>query len=524
MKRLLTVLTGMSLVFACCVVPSFATSSTPSYPSGTAFGYYAGYVPSSGGGSSGTSNYYTAVTASLKNGFTTVNRGFYDLQQKADSTDASVTIMKNFLVGSANYNSYSTFTGDGSVSSTGIPGTNVAGLLPAINGNLYHGFRTLSNELGSLYTRLGTMDDHLTTLDKDLKSGFSTLNTKLDTKFGDLLQALTSGASSYWVVDDLVYGGFPMIHRWFSKFYDVLFDPLDEELKDETEGQKQEVLDNFFGNDSKGVQSGQIGSLGDISSSAGGLLDSGGNIGNVFSEIGNSGSTVWSWFSSDNAMAINGPGYVPPDPIYPDPTPQPTSGPMPTPTPDPDPTPTPTPDPNPDPTPTPTPDPDPDSTPTPMPDPDPDPTPTSTPDPTPTPTPDPDPTPTPTPTPEPTPEPTPIPTPEPIPDNPTYPFTAYVIVSSAKIYETASTTKATYTASYGREVTVIGASGSRFRVTLSSNYGYWYIDKSDLALTAPSASTPARAKARGLQPVNPGLEVVDFYHLQLEDLRRLIGW
>lgn len=494
MKRFLTVLAGISLVLACCVVPSFATSSTPSYPSGTAFGYYAGYVPSSGGGSAGTSNYYTAVTASLKNGFTTVNRGFYDLQQKADSTDASVTIMKNFLLGAATYNSYSVFSGDGTGLSSSIPGTNMQGLLPAINQNLYYGFRTLSGGLGSLYTRLGTMNDNLTTLDKDLKSGFTTLNSKLDTKFGDLLSALTGGASYYQVLDSAVFGGFPMIHRWFSKFYDVLFDPLDEELKDETEDQKQEVLDNFFGNDSKGVQSGQIGSLGDLSSSAGGLLDSGGNIGNVFSEIGNSGSSVWSWFSSDNAMAINGPGYVPPDPIYPDPTPDPTSRPTSTPTPSPDP----------DPTPTPTPDPDPDPTPTPTPDPDPDPTPTLTPDP----------------------DPTPVPTPEPIPNKPTYPFTAYVIVETAYFYTNFETIYPSLTAPYGYQVTVVGVTGpgTRWKIRLDGMSGDYYVDRSDLGLTAPSASARARAKSRGLQPVNPGLEVVDFYRLQLEQLRRLIGW
>ena len=144
-----------------------------------------------------------------------------------------------------------------------------------------------------------------------------------------------------------------MIHRWLSKFYDLAFDPVDEELKDASEDQKNEFLDEFFGDDSNGVQPGQIGSLGDVSSSAGSLLDTGGSIGNVFDVIGDAGSSVWSWFSTDNAMAINGPDYVPPPPPDPPSTPEPT--PSLEPTPSPEPTPTPTPEPTPDPTPGPTP-------------------------------------------------------------------------------------------------------------------------------------------------------------------------
>ena len=68
---------------------------------------------------------------------------------------------------------------------------------------------------------------------------------------------------------------------------------------------------NFLFGD-KGLQDGQIGSLGDVSSSAGNLFGSGGNVGNVFSEIGNSGSSVWDWFSSGNSNAINGSGGASP--------------------------------------------------------------------------------------------------------------------------------------------------------------------------------------------------------------------
>ena len=334
MKRFLTMAFGMALVFACCIVPSFAASSTPSYPSGTAFGYYGGYAPQASKSGGSNSNFYTAVTASLNNGFWTVNRGFYDLNSTMKTLSTNFTTLKSALYTGTSFSYISTSDGSGGYSSGST-------ILNAMNNNLFYGFKSVLTKLGTVDTSIGTvnksigtMDGHLTTMDGHLTSGFKDLNTKLDTKFtslennldgnfAQLLKALLGSEMSFDFQVDLsslegglgdlnktVSGGFPMINTWFQVFYNLLFDPLDEELKDKTEDQKQELLDNFFGEDGNGVQEGQIGSLGDISSSAGDLLDTGGNVGDVFTTIGDSSSTVWDWFSSENSDAINGSGGV----------------------------------------------------------------------------------------------------------------------------------------------------------------------------------------------------------------------
>lgn len=330
MKRFLTMFLGLSVVIVCCVVPSFAASSTPSYPSGN-FVPYAGYVPQGTKSSSTGVKYYSAIASSLYNGFWTVNRGFYDLQKTANTMSTALTNIKSYMLGSGT-NSYTAFTGIGTGLTDTISYSNRQGVLVAINQNLYYGFRTLFKGLGSLNTSIETVDKNIGTMDGHLTSGFTALGTKLDSKFtslennldvnfAELLKALLGSEMTFDFQVDLsklegglselngtVSGGFPMINRWFQVFYNLLFDPLDEELKDASAGQKQELLDKFYGEGGNGLQDGQIGSMGDISSSAGSLLDSGGDVGNVFSEIGNSGSSVWSWFSTENADNINGAG------------------------------------------------------------------------------------------------------------------------------------------------------------------------------------------------------------------------
>ena len=481
MKRILTMLTGIGIVFACCVIPSFAASSTPSYPSGS-FANYSGYVPQGSSTNSTASNFYAAVTSSLRNGFWTVNRGFYDLQKKTDTLNTNLTGLKTALVGSLS--SFSSLAGV----SSGLEDPSYSGgkgALAAINDNVFYGFRSLFKGLGSIKTSIGTLDTHLSTMSKNIDSNFTSLGKKLDTNYQGILKALAGNntASQYRVLDTSVTGGFPMIHQWFSEFYDVLFDPKDEELKDESEDQKDELLDNFFGDGSNGVQGGQIGSLGDISSSAGNLLDTGGNIGNVFSEIGNSGSSVWSWFSSDNAMAINGPDYVPPEPVYPpEPTAKPTSKP-------------------------------------------PEPSALPSAEPSVEPSAEPSVEPSAEPSVEPSAEPSVEPSPEPsepaFPD--TYPFTAYVIIDNAPMYRPATATSPGHSAPYGQKVTVYGMSNGRFAIGSAG----WYMNPSSLSMTAPVAVSASNAAVRGFYvlPVVPsGSDIVDFYGPQMDELHRLIGW
>ena len=517
MKRILTMLTGIGIVFACCVIPSFAASSTPSYPSGS-FANYSGYVPQGTSTNSTASNFYAAVTSSLRNGFWTVNRGFYDLQKKSDTLNTNLAGLKTALVGSLS--SFSSLAGV----SSGLEDPSYSGgkgALAAINDNVFYGFRSLFKGLGSIKTSIGTLDTHLSTMSKNIDSNFTSLGKKLDTNYQGILKVLAGNntASQYRVLDTSVTGGFPMIHQWFSEFYDVLFDPKDEELKDESEGQKDELLDNFFGDGSNGVQGGQIGSLGDISSSAGNLLDTGGNIGNVFSEIGNSGSSVWSWFSSDNAMAINGPDYVPPEPVYPpEPTAKPTSKP-----------PEPSAEPSVEPSVEPSAEPSVEPSVEPSAEPSAEPSVEPSAEPSVEPSAEPSVEPSAEPSVEPSAEPTPEPTPEPIPPNPSYPFTAYVSVSSAAIYASASASSPVMTAPYGFQVTVTGVSGSRFKVDLGMGTTY-YMNRSDLALSVPGKSAvrsmvDSAVRGLDLRPVVPsGSDIVDFYGPQMDELHRLIGW
>lgn len=328
MKRLLTLLVCASLVLVCGVVPSFAASSTPSYPSGTSHGFFNGTSPSNNPTSSA-SNFYVAVSAGLTNGFKMISKGLYTLQTNTNNINTALTGLRNSLFGSRT--GYTVMGGIGTGYTTNSY-TTTTGALDAINSNTYYGFQSLYKGIDVLRTSISAVDGHITTMDGHLTSGFTSLGGKLDTNFtslkqnldgnfSELLKALLGTDMNFDFQVDLskveggldqlngtVSGGFPMINTWFQVFYNLLFDPLDEELKEETSDQKQELLDHFYGDGSQGVQGGQIGSLGEISSSAGSLLDTGGNIGNVFSEIGNSGSSIWSWFSSENSNAINGSG------------------------------------------------------------------------------------------------------------------------------------------------------------------------------------------------------------------------
>ena len=513
MKRILTMFTGIGIVFACCVIPSFAASSTPSFPSGS-FANYSGYVPQGSSTNSTASNFYAAVTSSLRNGFWTVNRGFYDLQKKTDTLNTNLTGLKTALVGSLS--SFSSLAGV----SSGLEDPSYSGgkgALAAINDNVFYGFRSLFKGLGSIKTSIGTLDTHLSTMSKNIDSNFVSLGKKLDTNYQGILKALAGNntASQYRVLDTSVTGGFPMIHQWFSEFYDVLFDPKDEELKDESEDQKDELLDNFFGDGSNGVQGGQIGSLGDISSSAGNLLDTGGNIGNVFSEIGNSGSSVWSWFSSDNAMAINGSDYVPPEPVYPpEPTAKPTSKP-------PEPSALPSAEPSVEPSAEPSVEPSAEPSVEPSVQPSAEPSVEPSVEPSAEPSVEPSAEPSVEPSAEPSVEPSPEPSEPAFPD--TYPFTAYVIIDNAPMYRPATATSPGHSAPYGQKVTVYGMSNGRFAIGSAG----WYMNPSSLSMTAPVAVSASNAAVRGFYvlPVVPsGSDIVDFYGPQMDELHRLIGW
>lgn len=313
MKKFWSALSGMVLVLAVCVVPSFASSSTPSYPSGTGYGYFTGSSPSSSPSSSA-SNFFTAVTAGLTNGFSMVNRGLYNLYSAQTSYNSSFNLLKARLVNASSF-SY--------ISSNGTTISSTTGVLDAINYNSFYGFQNVLSQLKAANTKISAFDDRVADSFDDLLGKLDFLSKK-ELSALELMLRGDNTTSTYWFGETPVKGGFPMIHRWLSKFYDLAFDPVDEELTDASEDQKNELLDEFFGDDSNGVQPGQIGSLGDVSSSAGSLLDTGGSIGNVFDVIGDAGSSVWSWFSTDNAMAINGPDYVPPPPPDPPSTPEPT--------------------------------------------------------------------------------------------------------------------------------------------------------------------------------------------------------
>lgn len=188
-----------------------------------------------------TSNFYTAVTQGLYNASSVLSKGIYTLQTNTDSMSKLVTRLQTDLIGAnSDTTTFHAFTGDGTGLSTSISSTNRKGVLGAMNQNLYYGFRTMFSGLGSINTSIGTLDGHLTTMSKNMDSNFTSLGKKLDTNYQGIVKVLAgyNTASQYQVLDTSVTGGFPMIHQWFSEFYDVLFDPLDEELKDKSEDQK----------------------------------------------------------------------------------------------------------------------------------------------------------------------------------------------------------------------------------------------------------------------------------------------
>ncbi len=168
-----------------------------------------------------------------------------------------------------------------------VNGTTISsttGVLDAINYNSFYGFKNVLSQLNTANTKISAFDDRVADSFDDLLGKLDFLSKK-ELSALELMLRGDNSTSTYWFGETPVKGGFPMIHRWLSKFYDLAFDPVDEELKDASEDQKNELLDEFFGDDSNGVQPGQIGSLGDVSSSAGSLLDTGGSIGNVFDVI-----------------------------------------------------------------------------------------------------------------------------------------------------------------------------------------------------------------------------------------------
>lgn len=495
MKKFWSALSGMVLVLAVCVVPSFASSSTPSYPSGTGYGYFVGSSPSSSPSSSA-SNFFTAVTAGLTNGFSMVSRGLYNLYSAQTTYNSSFNQLKARLVNASSF-SY--------ISSNGTSTSSTSGVLDAINYNSFYGFKNVLSQLNSANTKISAFDDRVAGSFKNLIGKLESLSEK-ELSALELMLRGDNTTSTYWFGETPVKGGFPMIHRWLSKFYDLAFDPVDEELKDASEDQKNELLDEFFGDDSNGVKPGQIGSLGDVSSSAGSLLDTGGNLGNIFDVIGDAGSSVWSWFSSDNAMAINGPDYVPPPPPEPPSTPEPpvpTEGPGPSPEPSEEPSPSPEPSPSSEPSPSPGP----------TEGPGPSPEPTEEPSPSPEPTP----TPTPTPTPEPTPTPTPEPTPEPTPSYTVYdaplPFTAVASKGTSQfLVSSGQPTGVSY--SKGTSFTITSRVASRFGVVSGGLYMV-QLAYLDLVSYTSSFRSPSRS---------PGSQIVDFYGPQMDELRDLLGW
>lgn len=211
MKRLLTMFTGIGIVFVCCVVPSFAASTTPSYPSGSAFSICSSVSPTNKPSTS-SSNFYTAVTANLSNGFQMLGKGMYTLQTNSNTINTNLTGLKTALVGSLS--SFSSLAGvsSGLVDPAYSGGK---GALAAINDNVFYGFRSMFKGLGSINTSIGTLDDHLTTMSKNMDSNFTSLGKKLDTNYQGIVKVLAgyNTASQYQVLDTSVTGGFPMIHQ-----------------------------------------------------------------------------------------------------------------------------------------------------------------------------------------------------------------------------------------------------------------------------------------------------------------------
>lgn len=381
MKRFWTVLSGVCLFLALCVVPSFAsspaldslssgispyaTSTTPVYPSGSNYPYFVGSEPSSRPGYS-SGDYFTAVANSLRNGFVTMSKGLYDLQRSFtlystafDTFSADFTRLKTNLIG--NWTGFSYLSSTVGLSS----GTNGSSLY-AISQSLYNGFYqtiTQLKDVGTKVSNLNTglsssvsvLDSHFTSvfpggsypyvkvsawkpsgasssdplfaIASSLSSGFWVTTdgiTYLRSSFDGLQKNLFDGKTSYVVRDYSVTTGEKTAEYTVSGSYNMiyynllnvngllagilrnLYNPVDDALEDASEDQKKEILDNFFGDDGNGVKPGQIGDLGGISSGAGSLLDTGADMGSVFDEIGNPGSSVWSWFTAGNSEAING--------------------------------------------------------------------------------------------------------------------------------------------------------------------------------------------------------------------------
>lgn len=289
---------------------SLLASSTPVYPSGVYSFYYSDSPSSSPISASG--DFYTAVAGSLKNGFATVSRGLYSLHSDNSSVLTRLTNWNYGLFGTLN------LSGSGAttfpyvlVSSNGyVSGgsSSVSGALPAINYNLYHGFQSMVNGFAAVRT---SVNDGFSLLDLSVKDSdffrtFASAKTYSFSLWDENGQRFPQeGLTSFF---GMVSSNLWSVNSQLSGVLNRMSDPLESEIKKATEAQEQEFKDEFTGEGSKGVQKGQSSSMGDLSSSAGSLLDSGGSIGNVFSEIGNSGSSVWSWFSQENANAINGVG------------------------------------------------------------------------------------------------------------------------------------------------------------------------------------------------------------------------
>lgn len=317
MKRFWTVLSGMCLFLGLCVVPSFAASmydsiipfasTNPSYPSGSSYGYFVGSSPSSSPNSSA-SDFFVAVTASLTNGFRMVSRGLYDMQRSFAQYDNAFARLSDRLVG--NLTSFTHFSGNTTTTHTS------SGVLYAINQNLFYGLKEISSRVKDTGSNISTLDTHIQSGFLNLNAAVNSFERKFSTVFpsreyfyiaynNGSYEILTSSSYGFAVSGSLV-NGFTRVSAYLSCIYDSLYDPQDEELKDESAVQKDEFLDNFFGDGGNGVKPGQIGDLGGISSGAGSLLDTGADMGSVFDAIGDPGSSVWSWFSTGNSDAING--------------------------------------------------------------------------------------------------------------------------------------------------------------------------------------------------------------------------
>lgn len=318
MKRFWTVLSGMCLFLGLCVVPSFAASmydsiipfasKDPSYPSGSSYGYFVGSSPSSSPNSSA-SDYFVAVTASLTNGFRMVSRGLYDMQQSFAQYDNAFDRLSDRLVGT--WTGFTHFSGNTTTTHTS------SGALYAINQNLFYGLKEISSRVKDTGSNISTLDTHI-------QSGFSSLDLNVSSNFKRLTDRLVSITGTYrvnnygfttgeqvgtrdvrGVLDALYYMGVGT-NGLLAGILRHLHSPVDDALNDASEDQKDEFLDNFFGDGGNGVKPGQIGDLGGISSGAGSLLDTGADMGSVFDSIGDPGSSVWSWFSTGNSDAING--------------------------------------------------------------------------------------------------------------------------------------------------------------------------------------------------------------------------